>query len=370
MSFSIRRTLPILSACLVPLIVTAGCGGNGSPIGPSGAPTTGAVIAGTMTSAQQSAGTASDRGPKLSRPAASPFAGLTVQVMGSNRSATVDPDGNFTLPDVPTGNVRIKFTSDSVNATITVDNVKADEFIQLQVQVDGTSAVVLDELREHKVSLCHAEGNGSYHLINVAESAEPAHRDHGDAEIGEPVPGRPNMIFDTNCRPAGPEVRIEKTTNGGDGEEIVVGTPITWRYVVRNTGTVALGSISVTDSRGVAVSCPSMTLAADASMTCTGTGTAVLGSYRNVGTVTAGFTFNGTTGTVTDADESSYLGIALVPEEEGQKVTLCHRTGAGFFVKIEVDKSAEPAHLAHGDGRPGGPVPGRSGSFTSTCGVQ
>jgi hypothetical protein len=225
-------------------------------------------------------------------------------------------------------------------------------------------------LREQKVLLCHAEGNGSYHQIDVAVSSEPSHRDHGDAKVGEPVPGRPNMIFDSTCRPTGPSVEIEKTTNGSDGQDIVVGTAITWRYIVRNTGTVTLNTVSVTDNRGVAVSCPATSLASEATMTCTGIGTAVLGSYSNIGTVTAGFTFNGTTGTVTDSDESSYRGIALTPEEEeGQKVTLCHRTGAGFFVKIEVDLSAEPAHLAHGDGKPGGPVPGRPGQvFTSTCG--
>ena len=40
-----------------------------------------------------------------------------------------------------------------------------------------------------KVQLCHRTGNGSYHLIEVSINAEPAHRAHGDAKIGEPVPG-------------------------------------------------------------------------------------------------------------------------------------------------------------------------------------
>ena len=74
---------------------------------------------------------------------------------------------------------------------------------------------------------------------------------------------------------------------------------------------------------------------------------------------------------MTDSDLSHYLGIAVVVDESGRpKVTLCHRTGAGFYNKIEVSVSAEPAHIAHGDGKPLGPVPGQTGKFfTSSCGV-
>ncbi len=34
---------------------------------------------------------------------------------------------------------------------------------------------------EKKVDICHIEGNGSYHLINVSTNAQQAHIDHGDA---------------------------------------------------------------------------------------------------------------------------------------------------------------------------------------------
>jgi hypothetical protein len=40
-------------------------------------------------------------------------------------------------------------------------------------------------------------------------------------------------------------------------------------------------------------------------------------------------------------------------------------------VLINISVSAEPAHLAHGDGYPGQAVPGQlNRTFTSTCGVQ
>ena len=57
---------------------------------------------------------------------------------------------------------------------------------------------------ESKVNVCHREGNGSFHLITVASSAVPAHRQHGDALPGQPVPGKPGFTFDAACQ----EVRL------------------------------------------------------------------------------------------------------------------------------------------------------------------
>ena len=53
---------------------------------------------------------------------------------------------------------------------------------------------------EPKVTLCHRTGNGSFHSITVGVSAEPAHRQHGDAKIGEPVPNQPGKTFGPDCR--------------------------------------------------------------------------------------------------------------------------------------------------------------------------
>ena len=63
----------------------------------------------------------------------------------------------------------------------------------------GGSGVTLDD-DEPKVTLCHRTGNGSYHSITVSVNAEPAHRQHGDAKIGEPVPNQPGKIFGPDCR--------------------------------------------------------------------------------------------------------------------------------------------------------------------------
>ncbi len=108
-----------------------------------------------------------------------------------------------------------------------------------------------------------------------------------------------------------PAIDIEKSTNGEDADEptgpyIPVGEPVTWEYVVTNTGNVQLTGIVVTDSQGVAVSCPTDTLAPGESMTCTASGVAVAGQYENLGTVTGNY--DGMQ--VSDADPSHYFGAA------------------------------------------------------------
>jgi hypothetical protein len=50
-----------------------------------------------------------------------------------------------------------------------------------------------------KVDVCHREGNGSYHLINISENALPAHLNHGDGRPGGPVPGMEGKKFDEKC---------------------------------------------------------------------------------------------------------------------------------------------------------------------------
>ena len=54
----------------------------------------------------------------------------------------------------------------------------------------------------------------------------------------------------------GPAISIDKTTNGSDGPIILVGQPVAWSYLVTNTGNVALTGVSVSDDKGVSVSCP------------------------------------------------------------------------------------------------------------------
>jgi hypothetical protein len=377
-----RRTL-IIGSCFVVVAIAAACGGGG-PTSPSGIGAT--TIAGTVNlnggnASAATAGTASVyRGAPSSANAASD---LTVTVVGTNLSATVESSGYFRLAGVPSGAVSLQFRGGVVNATVQLSNVGRESLIEISVQVTGSSVAIVDEVRSNsKVSLCHRADSGSYHMIDVSQSAEPAHRAHGDGKVGDPVPGQPLKVFDQSCRAVGPEVQIVKSTNGQDANEapgptIVVGSPVTWTYVVTNTGAVSLTNVAVRDDRNVTVTCPGTTVAVGQSMTCTGSGVATAGQYRNVGTVTA----SSSAGPVTDTDASHYFGqVPVVPTvppvpgadtNPGSRVQLCHRTGNGRYQLMEVSISAESAHRGHGDGKIGEAVPGMPGKvFGAGCSVN
>jgi hypothetical protein len=353
-------------ACVALLGATA-C--SGSPTDPS-ALSSGATISG-LVSGISSAGSSSST--SLPRAAASSSSGLAVAIEGTDRSAAVDASGHFQFTDVPPGDVRLRFSGNDVNATILIANVGSGEQIAIQVSVGGGTAALIEEVRsDHKVQLCHQSDAGQFHMIEVSTNAEPAHRAHGDGKVGDPVPGTLTKVFSGQCLPMGAGVNIEKLTNDQDadvapGPSILVGDLVTWKYVITNVAGVPLSGVTVTDNRGVLVDCGSQTtLGIGTSMTCTGSAAATLGPYSNVGTVNA----TSSNGPYTDSDPSHYVGVPPVvePPGDGPKVQLCHRTGAGFYVSIQVGISAEPAHRAHGDGAIGESVPGNLGkTFGAGC---
>ena len=114
-------------------------------------------------------------------------AGWTVTVVGTNLTATVDVSGNFQISGVPSGDIQLMFSNGVTSGTITLSSVLDDELIRITVIINGSTVTLVNETRTSgKVDLCHrTEYKGTYHLINVSVSAEPAHRAHGDGAIGE-----------------------------------------------------------------------------------------------------------------------------------------------------------------------------------------
>jgi uncharacterized repeat protein (TIGR01451 family) len=121
-------------------------------------------------------------------------------------------------------------------------------------------------------------------------------------------------------------IDIEKSTNGEDadtqtGPVVEVGSPVTWNYVIHNTGDLVLSNVVVTDNQGVTVTCPpaASTLDPGEKQVCTATGTAGVGQYANIGTVTGTPPIGAN---VTDTDPSHYLGvtpgISIVKRHNGE----------------------------------------------------
>jgi len=153
---------------------------------------------------------------------------------------------------------------------------------------------------------------GSEHDTATATGVDPGQRSTSqvtdDATITiTPVPG----------------IRIEKSTNDSDadaapGPSITVGDPVTWTYVVTNTGSVDLTGVIVSDDILGEV-CTIGNLAIGDSETCELVGVAALGQYANVGTAVDN---NGDGSSVSDTDPSHYLGVPeLVPAITVEKST-------------------------------------------------
>ena len=177
------------ASCLA--MAAAGCAG--SPSAPSGGSS--ATIAGT---AQIIGGGAAGSGVSVP-------SGLTVSVVGTSLDAGVDSSGYFQIAAVPAGTVQLLFRDAGVNATVNLSNVGADQLVEIVVHLRGASANVVSEERTEgkaKIPLCHRTESGenrSYRSISVGQSAEPAHRAHGDGKVGEAVPGSPGRVFGSGC---------------------------------------------------------------------------------------------------------------------------------------------------------------------------
>ena len=350
-----------LSVGLFAAVGFVACSGDsGSPAAPSafpsGAGTT--TIAGTAHSAGASA--ALGLGDLSHSESSGP---LEVCVVGTETCAVADVTGYFELVDDFVNDVQLHFSGDGHDVVVTIHDVQPGQTVTVTVTLNGHTATLDVESQQdagERIALCHREGNGQYHRIEVASSAVEA---HGDGYPLKEVPGtEPPLLFDADCRILGPQVDIEKTTNGedadrGTGPKVLVGDPVVWTYIVTNTGTVELSVVAVEDDdSSIVLNCEvpiPATLQPGASFECTAAVTAVDGQYTNVGTVAA------TDGVVkvTDSDTSHYLGYQEVDDEEDDpdsdaKVELCHRTGNGRYNLIRVSVNAEPAHLAHGDVHP------------------
>jgi len=174
------------------------------------------------------------------------------------------------------------------DVTVTDDRVPASDISCIEDDLDN----VIDILNVGQVVTCTATSVASMGpYANIAT-----------------VVGTPVVIVNPPVTTTDPShyngalagLRIEKLTNGMDadmapGPRIEVGEPVTWTYVVTNTGTVDLIVVEVTDDEVPAgnISCPVDnldnvidSLPIGQTVTCTASGTATAGQYSNTATVT------------------------------------------------------------------------------------
>lgn len=137
---------PIRQASAVTAIILTslfgGCGGQGSsPTAPSSAAgpaaSAGIVISGTLRSGSS----------QLSDSTGASLSGITVTVVGTSITATVDGANHFTLGGVPAGDVQLRFSGAGVESTITLPQLQAAQTVTVIVNVTGSTASVEAEQR-------------------------------------------------------------------------------------------------------------------------------------------------------------------------------------------------------------------------------
>jgi len=172
----------------------------------------------------------------------------------------------------------------------------------------GTGVVTLQVTAEGKVT---GSGAGNLALNYVTTAA-------AEVEV--------RYIYQAVINPA---IELKKYTNGADADQptgplIQVGQPVTWTYIVRNTGDQPLVDITLVDDREGTITCPKTALAVGETMTCVATGVAELGQYKNTAVVTGQTPADPAQPqqTVSDSDPSHYYGIppatVCVPGENGE----------------------------------------------------
>ncbi|MDX1631302.1 MAG: carboxypeptidase-like regulatory domain-containing protein, partial [Thermoanaerobaculia bacterium] len=127
LSILVRSPFLLLAALLA-----AGCSSDGSPtesqIQAASASLSGSVTLGSQGAVMNTTGEASS--------------GVTVRVQGTALSTTTDASGQFHLPGVPTGNQVVVFETGQSAAPLSIQDIRPNERIRVDVTVRGTSVTV------------------------------------------------------------------------------------------------------------------------------------------------------------------------------------------------------------------------------------
>ncbi len=224
----------------------------------------------------------------------------------TNGQAAIDPPGPYLL------------VGDSILWTYEVINTGEVDLFEVSVvdnlgtpsnSLDDQVVCTLDSLpagETHTCTLAGVAASGQYANTAVAS---------GTPQDGSRVTGSAVSHYFGIA----PAIELEKQTNHLDadtapGPYIPVGDPVTWLYMVTNSGNVTLQNITIQDNNGTPanpgddlVVCTLTNLGPAASRTCSRTGVAIAGQYANLGTVTGSPPVGPT---VQDSDTANYFGAS------------------------------------------------------------
>jgi hypothetical protein len=156
---------------------------------------------------------------------------LTVTVVGTNVTTTIDGSGTFTLTNVPAGTVQLHFEGRGADATLTISGLSAEDRLEITVTLNGRDAR-LDSSRN--MSGRGVEVNGRIDAIDagprtlrvqgnqviVLPSTVIRHGNRtlafGDLRVGDHIQVKGSRDG-SNVTAA--EIKVEQGGNGGDDDE-------------------------------------------------------------------------------------------------------------------------------------------------------
>lgn len=153
------RHSALIIALSFSVAAAAACGGSFTTPSGASAGRTGATITGTLASSNGSA-----------QSTLAVASAMTVSVVGTSISVSIDGSGHFVLTGVPGGDIQLHFKGSGVDATTTLPAVQTTESITITVTVSGSNAVIDSDTREDDGS---SDGNSQLQLEGRIDAVPP-----------------------------------------------------------------------------------------------------------------------------------------------------------------------------------------------------
>ena len=152
--------------------------------------------------------------------------GLTVTVVGTTSTAPVNPNGTFTLTNVPPGDIQLQFTGTGISATLTVTGVNGGDELRITVEVSNNTATLQSVTRKDKLNKVEIEGavvsgTCASFVVNGTTITTDAATQYSKGACANIVTGavvqiKGSTMADTTVRAT--EVRFKKEEGVDDGD--------------------------------------------------------------------------------------------------------------------------------------------------------